>query len=240
MAAKAQRARQLAADRQRSARVTPPVPSTQPSSKWPHQGRGAMRDAGKDLIDPSCVLGPAELCDALADLIIDCDAGDASDCLAVGQFLADTPPRPLIAITFFLQACRIGDPTGCERLDALKEPPSVPCAEDPFACGWWAYRSNDAALLDEACTQGVGDACAARSHQTHDDIGRARSYLESACQHGNPMTCMELAHRLSADCVPDELRSCYPPDAAQARAALEIACSAGWDLDGVCERGDVR
>jgi TPR repeat protein len=192
------------------------------------QGLGPAPNLGTDLTKP-CILGPGELCATLAELIAGCDAGDADDCLAVGQFLADAPPRPLIAHVFFTQACRIGDATGCERLDQLKPPSSVPCDQDPFACEWRGYRARDQSLLDQACSLGAADACVNMAELTKGDVARSRSYLEQACQLGNAMTCEELGHRLSPGCAPSADRTCYPPDPAEAAAALAIACTAGFE-----------
>jgi hypothetical protein len=202
--------------------------------RWLQQGLGALPHAGKDLIVP-CTLGPADLCARLAPLVERCDAGDADDCLAVGQLLADTPPRPLIANVFFAQACRIGDAAGCERLDQIGSgaDPGVPCEQDPFACGWRAYRTHDEALLDEACALGMADACAMNAFLAGDDRETERMYLASACQLGNPMACAELGYRVSPACVTTAEHVCFEPrDAAQAKAALDIACAAGWGGPG--------
>jgi hypothetical protein len=210
------------------------APSSQPTGKWPIQGRGPLPSSGKGLMTP-CLLGPKELCAMLADLILGCDAGDARDCIAVGQYLADTPPRPLIAITFFMQACLIGDPAGCERFYGLKEPSDAPCESEPFACAYRAGFSVDQEQLDDACSLGVADACAYMVELTKDDIEQSRAYLETACQLGNPMTCGQLGHRLSTGCTASEYGTCYPVDTAQASAAIQIACSAGWEEETACK-----
>lgn len=225
-AARLRRAKELAA------RPVAAVRSAAAAGTWPMQGSGPAPNMGKDLTTP-CILGPGKLCATLADLIDGCDAGDASDCLAVGQFLADTPPRPLIASVFFTQACRIGDAAGCERLDELKPPSTVPCDQDPFACAWRGYRSHDPTLLDQACSLGAADACLSMELLTANDVARSRSYLERACQLGNPMSCEELGRRSSPGCTPSAESPCYPPDPAQAAAAFAIACSAG--LETACK-----
>ena len=179
-----------------------------------------------DMLAP-CILGPADLCALLGDLVAECDTGDAQTCLAIGQLLADTPPRPLIASAFFAWACKAGEQTACERLEATKHGSGAPCEDDPFVCGWLAYRSKDPAALEQACALGVGDACTGLF--ILDEAGpRARGYLENACQLGVPMACEELGRRLSPECAPTPDRGCFPPDPAEARAALEIACAAGW------------
>lgn len=191
-------------------------------------GSGSRALRGNGLTNP-CVLGPAELCGLLTDMIADCESGDASSCLAVGQMLSDTPPRPLFALIFFVKACRAGDRTGCERVEFLKNGSGVvDCTNDPYACAWRAYRADDEPGLDEACTNGVADACAAMTSKYEDEPETARPYLERACQLGNPMTCEELGRRLSIGCVATPAGPCYPADPAQARASLEIACAAGW------------
>ena len=63
---------------------------------------------------------------------------------------------------------------------------------------------------------------------TKNDVARSRAYLETGCQLGSPMMCEYLGHRLERDADPGNVEVCYPPDEAQARAALAIACSAGW------------
>ena len=210
-----------------------PVPWTSsgepPSHKWPKQGLGVLPNLGSQLLEPACVLGPGELCAALADPIHRCDAGDARACLDVGQLLAETPPRPLIASAYFLQACRIGDALGCARLDELKPPSDVPCEQDPFACGWQAYRSKDRTRLDEACALGMADACVVLADLDEDDVDASHAYLALGCQLGSPPACLGLAERLAPGCTPNEQhRRCYAPDELEARRALEIACGAGW------------
>jgi TPR repeat protein len=217
------------------ARPTPrPALPPPPSGSWPLQGLGALPHAGHDLVAPTCVLGPGALCTALADLIAGCDGGDADDCLAVGEYLADTPPRPLIANVFFMQACRIGDGGGCERFYALHEPSDAPCDEDAFACAWRAYRSHDPALADQACSLGAADACVVVAELATTDPDRARTYLERACQLGSAAVCMELGLRLAPGCTPGATQICYAPDPTQSEAAFQMACSAGWAA--ACDR----
>jgi len=199
-------------------------------------GKGAMRTAGTDLIQPQCTIGPRELCTLLDSLVRACDAGDARDCLAVGQYLADTPPRGIIAVTFFLQACRIGDPAGCERLDELKAPSQLDCERDPFACSYTALRTQNQELHDQACSLGAADSCSFMSWFTKDDVELSRAYLEQACQLGLPMACAELGHRLQPGCVESDQRTCYAPDPAEASTVLEIGCTAGWSVDEDCKQ----
>lgn len=180
------------------------------------------------LIEPQCILGPAELCDALRDSVVDCGAGDGAACLAVGQYLADTPPRPLMAISYFMYACRSGEPEGCARMEATKVKPEGPCEDDVFACGWWGYRQKDEGVLDDACAAGMADACAWMIDASKGNPARERGYLEIACQLGNPMTCQELARRLSPGCKPEPDLPCYAPEPAEAEAARTIACEAGF------------
>jgi hypothetical protein len=201
-------------------------------------GKGAMQRAGTDLIEPQCTIGPRELCRLLDGLVRSCDAGDARDCLAVGQYLADTPPRGIVAVTFFLQACRIGDPTGCERIDELRSPSKLDCERDPFACSYTALRTENHELHDQACLLGAADSCAMMSWFAKDDVDLSRAYLEQACQLGLPMACAELGHRLQKRCVESDVRTCYAPDASEARAALQIGCAAGWSMDEDCNAID--
>lgn len=191
----------------------------------------SMKGMSRDLMEPRCILGPAELCAAIDDSAIACDDGDGQACLAVGQYLADTPPRPLIALSFFLYACKSGAEEGCARMKDIKEGPVRPCEEDIFGCAWKGYRGKDSDRLDDACSLGVADACAWLENHYKDDPARARGYLETSCQLGNPMACNELVQRLTAGCKPDPEvgRTCYPPDPAEAEEARTIACEAGFE-----------
>jgi hypothetical protein len=233
LAAKTQHAKEIVA--------RPPVAPRAPSldvvkDKWPTQGLGALPGLGRRLIEPQCTLGPRELCTSLAPLIDGCDGGDPLDCIAVGQFLEDTPPRPFFAQSFFAQACRIGDPAGCRRVDELKSDRGLPCERDPFACGLEALRSQDRNRLDESCSLGVAASCSYMAMFTTGDLEVSRAYLEAGCQLGEPAICQDLGHRLQPDCESTELAPCFPPDPSLARAALEIACAAGWEEPSVCQR----
>lgn len=234
LAAVLQRAKQVAARRAPVVAEASPVPS--PGS-WARKGIGPAPGMTTMLITPQCILGPHEVCLLLADLVAGCDAGDALDCLAVGQFLADTPPRALIVITFFYQACRIGDPIGCERVEHLRAASDVSCEADPLACGWRAYKSGNRADHEEACSFGAAESCSYLSDQTT-DLDESRAYLEMSCQLGMPTSCWALALKLSPKCHEDEaaLGPCYPVDEAAAKTAREIACAAGWMEGEDCER----
>ncbi len=210
-------------------------------------GAAVSRDAAAgrahivhQLMEPQCILGPAALCEAIAEAVLDCADGDGQACLAVAQYLADTPPRPLVALAFLHYACEAGEADGCRRMQEVKEPTDAPCADDPFRCGWGAFQSRDLGRLDEACTHGVADACASlnTTHDDADDLVRSRSYLEAGCQLGNPMACEELGRRLDPACRPERRLSddgqpmyfpCFPPDPAQAAEARAIACEAGFE-----------
>jgi hypothetical protein len=197
-----------------------------------HPGSGATRQSniGHELSSP-CDLGPAEMCDALLELIDGCDEGDARDCLAAAQYATTTPPRQLVGIVFFVRACRLGDAEACKRADELRHPPSAqtaPCDTDVYLCAWRAYRAEDPVELDQACSLGVADACLFMVRHT-DNPQLARAYVETACQLGAAEICGILAMRLQPDCDPEKAEGCYPPDAAQAREALAIACAAGWN-----------
>jgi hypothetical protein len=215
-------------DRARKLAPAQPKPSSPPTSTSKFFRTGVVPHAGAQLIEHQCTIGPQALCTALTPLVTLCDDGDALSCMAVGEYLADTPPRPLIANVYFLQACRIGDAEGCDRLDDLKGPVPDDCAADVFACAWRAYRAHDEAALDQACALGVADACAGMAFATKADAEVSRAYLEAGCQLGSPQQCAELAHRLEPACAPSAEQVCYPPDPAQAAAALAIACAAGW------------
>lgn len=181
------------------------------------------------LVDPVCILGPAELCAMLDDPITDCDDGDGQACLAVGQYLADTPPRPLTALIFFVLSCQTGDQEACARVKAIKEGPARPCEKDVFACAWKAYKAHDLEKLDEVCSLGVADACSVLEWEFRGDPPRARAYLETSCQLGSAFACGELGRRLSPGCKPEPDQPCYPPEPEQATAARTIACEAGWE-----------
>jgi TPR repeat protein len=194
----------------------------------------------REMMEPQCILGPGELCATLDEAVADCATDDGRACLAIGQYLADTPPRPLVALVFFLHACNAGDEEGCRRMKEVKEPTDAPCADDVFRCGWLAHRSRDPARLDEACREGVADACSWLITWADDanDEQQSRTYLEHACQLGSPMACQELGRRLTPGCTPERPLAddgqtpmyfpCYPPDADQAAEARTIACEAGF------------
>lgn len=182
------------------------------------------------MVRPRCMIGPGELCAILEDPILECDDGDAQACLAIGQYLQDTPPRPLIAVVFFHRACKLGEAEACARVAVFKKDPSrtrIVCADDPLGCAWQAQHAADPVQTDEACTAGVADSCASMVMlaEDEDDPVAGRAYLEASCQLGNALACWGLADRLSPDC--DEA-PCYPPDPSQAAAASTIACEAGF------------
>jgi hypothetical protein len=220
-------------ERARKLAPAPPAPARPATSASKLFRTGVAPHAGADLIEHQCILGPQTLCTALTPLVTACDGGDARACMAVAEYLADTPPRPLIATMYFAQACRIGDVEGCERIDDTKGPIPDDCAADPFVCAWRASRAHDQpelaqAALDQACALGVADACAYMALATKGDAAAARAYLEAGCQLGSPMQCAALGHALLPTCTPSADQPCYPPDPAQATAALAIACAAGW------------
>ena len=187
------------------------------------------------MLEPQCMLGARELCAALADLAHGCDAGDADDCIAVGQFVEDTPPRPwIVAATFFMQACRIGDATGCERFEQINSIEPRPCKDDPLACGRRAMFTQDRQLNEEACSLGIADSCAHLAWIARNDVARARVYLERACQLGWAGACEGLARQLRPDCVPSETQQCWPPDPVAASAAREMTCAAGFGDEALC------
>ena len=186
----------------------------------------AVRSAARvtfSVFDP-CEFG-ADVCASVYAIADDCMDGDADTCLALAQFLSENPPRPMIAVSFFYAACRGGSAEACARLEQTSGPMTKPCAEDPFVCAFAATRTADVAVLDEACTLGVADACSALTILDKDP-SNARSYLERSCQLGSALACLELAKRLSTECRPAPRRECYAPDALQAAAALEIGCTA--------------
>lgn len=178
------------------------------------------------MLEPACILGPVDLCRAIADTVDACDAGDGQACLAVGQYLEDNPPRPMVALSFYLYACRSGEQGGCDRMAAIKTLAAspAPCDDDPMACAWQALKAQDEARLDRACSLGVADACAFMLDRAEHDPPRARGYLEASCQLGNPMACEELGRRLAPACDED----CYPPDPEAAAEASTIACEVGF------------
>ncbi|MGE0400360.1 MAG: hypothetical protein AB7T06_26835 [Kofleriaceae bacterium] len=195
------------------------------------KGKGASKIVDRFLFEPECWIGSREVCAALVPLVDECYAGDARTCLAVGQYLADNPPRALMAMMFFYQACRIGDEAGCERIDDLEADARGDCAEDPWACGWRAYKKQDMDDLEESCALGATESCTWLAWNT-DDLDAERAYLEQACQLANRAACADLATRLSADCDADsddhEETHCLPIDEEGAAAAKRMACEAGW------------
>jgi hypothetical protein len=152
-----------AAARARATRDVAPADPTPP----PHRLAASM-------LAPTCILGPSDLCAAIADAIDACDRDDAKACLAVGQFLEDEPPRPLIVSSYYLYACKGGERAACARMKQLgKDAPVIACADDVMACAWRGYRTKDATVLDEACRFGVADACAYMLHETEADPVRS-------------------------------------------------------------------
>ena len=229
LATRLRRANELAARR-----GDEPAPPPRRGRAWERFGTGHTSTVIKSLIEPRCVLGPHELCVALGALVRGCEDGDARDCIAVGQYLEDVPPRGIVAVAFFLQACWIGDPAGCERIDELQAATTASCDTDPFACGYVAMHAQDLELHDRACSVGVADSCSMVSWMLRDDPEQARVYLEAACQLGLSMACAAIGHALQPGCVENDVQPCYDSDPAQAKAALEIACAAGWGSAGDC------
>ncbi|HVV83532.1 MAG TPA: hypothetical protein VHE35_10690, partial [Kofleriaceae bacterium] len=185
------------------------------------------------MITPRCLLGPADLCATIADTVDACDAGDGQACLAVGQFLEDEPPRPLVLVTFYALACKDGEQAGCDRETAIKSAAALPrpCADDPVACAWAATQhGHDEARLDEACSLGVADACADLLEHVGDDPVRERAYLETACQAGSPMACAGLARALAPSCAntAGEGLHCLPRDPEVSGEASTMACEVGF------------
>jgi len=167
------------------------------------------------VVSPTCNIGPGELCTSLESVIVECDKGDATSCLAIAQYLQDTPPRPVKGvIAFMITACKRGDQTACARVEEIKGPLNKPCAEDPIACGHHALKSQDPAWLVASCNAGVADSCEWLSKNVG-DADKRRGYLEGSCQLGSPTACMELGQQLAQS------------DPEQAKVALAIACAAG-------------
>jgi hypothetical protein len=177
------------------------------------------------LVDPECNIGPGELCKGLEDVIRGCDVGDAASCLAVAQYLQDTPPRPPRGVLMFLlAACKRGEASACQRVEALKQPFKGTCADDPIACATHALRAQDRYLLGQACEAGVAETCAWLGKNVGNADARRR-YLEASCQLGRAAACADLGKRLSPSCTGAD---CFAPDAEQAAAAMAIACAAGY------------
>jgi hypothetical protein len=185
------------------------------------------------VLEPGCWLGPAEVCQALAPMIHGCDEGDPDDCLAIGQYLADEPPRMLVARSFFDQACRLGVDEACERLARTLADDPTPCADDPFACSVRALRTGDLALHEDACRLGAAESCVMLGVLRANAAGQKAGFV-AACQLGSSMACGGLAHALDPACQPSEDQACFPPDEVTARAALELACAGGWTMGLTC------
>ncbi|MEZ4401462.1 MAG: hypothetical protein R3B06_15660 [Kofleriaceae bacterium] len=244
----------VAALRQALARRREAIAAVRARHPGPGRDRSTQAMSGllTGLTTPRCILGPATLCDDLGDTVLACEDGDASACLAVGQYLQDEPPRPVIAIAYFVQACRLGDALACARERDLNgnAPMTAPCEDDPVRCALAGMRiDGDPALLERACAAGVADACGhayvlLRTAATAAPAAlvRERGYLERGCQLGNPMMCAELGRRLSPSCgtgcKPGEdcAAPCFPVDPAAAATALEMACLAGFAE--ACDRRD--
>lgn len=220
------RAKELA-ERTRSA-----APERWRDGKTPEERLTHAKPLVEGMLVP-CILGPADLCEALVDVTYACADGDARACIAAGQLLTETPPRPLVASAFFFYACKHGDAEGCARIEEIKHG-TKPCEEDEFGCAHRAFRAGDQAGLETACSLGFAEACARVGYIVEEtDPELARAYLEQGCQLGGTFLCKELGRRLSPGCEPEEDFPCYEPDPEQAAAAKLIACEVG--LAGACE-----
>lgn len=173
-------------------------------------------------IRPRCNLGPADLCALVAPSVDACADGDAASCLALVQYLGAVPPYPFAAVFFQDEACRLGEASACTRTIAGDAP--IDCEREPLACAMRARRAHDLIGLDQACTRGVADACAALALEFDDEPGTSQAYLTAACEAGGVYACDALAQRLAPTCHDD----CYAADPAQARLAARIACDAGY------------
>lgn len=181
------------------------------------------------LVEPFCMLGPPETCLALVPLIEDCDDGQGDACLALAQYIAETPPHALIVPLFFWKACQAGLTEGCERFEKLKEPPSS-CAPDDvsFECAWADHRSQDPVRQERACGLGFGEICLSLAMVELDDE-RRRDFLEQACQHEARGGCFMLGRLLSAECDDGEgWDQCLPTDEESAAEARALACEGGF------------
>lgn len=203
------------------------------AARFPRTPAAAATDRAQllvKLLTPRCFIGPTDLCEALVGPAAACVDGDASACLAVGQYIADTPPRSGIAHQFFKRGCALGDAEACARSKAPAAGEVIDCDVDLMRCARQARDQNDRVRSAEACERGVADACdymMKESAIAGDRIG-VRDYLTKGCQLGSPMLCALLGQRLSPTCKGD----CLPPDAERAAAALAFACESG--LDDAC------
>lgn len=177
----------------------------------------------RQMIAPTCAIGPAELCALIADTVDACAAGDARACLAVGQYLEEAPPYPVTAGWFYVAGCKLGDADACAR-DAQIRAGSDDCTVDRLACLARARRDGDLATLDRVCADGVADACGALAAEYVDEPALLHRYLTTGCQAGGTPACAELARRLAPSCA----GACLPSDPAQATIAATIACDAGF------------
>lgn len=178
------------------------------------------------LLSPACAIGPAELCAILIEPARACADGDATACLAVGQYLEDTPPRSLLALSFFKKACELGDAEACARRKELASGELVDCAVDALRCARQAAQQHDGVRGAQACDLGVAAGCDVAMSEAviAGDRAAARAYLTRSCQLGSPGMCQLLGNRLSPDCTGD----CFDPDPEQAAAALAFACESGF------------
>ncbi len=180
------------------------------------------------LIEPQCYLGSRDVCDELRPLVEDCSAGDGPTCLAVAELVGDSPPRMLLAVSFFYDACKHGVAEGCARLErARARELKGSCEDDPFACAFIAARSQDRALLEASCALGAGESCTMLAARVEDPL-RSRDLAIQGCQLGNPIGCWALGVALAPGCVPQRDQPCFPADADESRRALDMACAAGW------------
>jgi hypothetical protein len=220
LAERVRRAKLLVSKRAASAPAEPPR-----SKAWDQKGKGPLPMVKTLLEEPQCWVGPTAMCDALHPIAEACAEGDARSCMALGQHLADEPPRILIASVFFYTACRIGDEEGCKRMDSIQA--STVCEDDPFACSWRALKTSDPALHEEACSLGAAESCAMLAFDEKDDAKRL-AYYETSCQLGHTMACDVLAQLVSPDCDESETTLCLPVDEEAEKRAKAIACEAGF------------
>ena len=192
------------------------------------------------LVDPECNIGPGELCKGLEDIIRACDVGDAAACLAVAQYLQDTSPRPPRGVLMFLlAACKRGEASACERVEALKQPFTGTCADDPIACATHALRAQDRYLLGQACEAGVAETCAWLGKNVGNDLregkptlplliamerGSAdeRAIVRHAIEHGEVARLADIVGIVRATGAIAATRDAARAEADKARASLDV------------------
>lgn len=165
----------------------------------------------RKMTSPACILGPAALCDALAEATAACVGGDRAACLAAARHVDRQPPYSSATVLLYGAACRLGDAEGCA---AIAGDAPLDCAVDIGRCTVAARK--DRAVLVSLCERGGADACAMVASLAW-ETPTGDAYMIASCQRGGMPACAEAARRYARR------------DPVLAGIAAEVACEAGFD-----------